>query len=130
MGTGGFSQVKLGTLIADPTVKKAIKIIDKERLTNKLYMLVRELQILKTLDHPNIIKFDEIYEDEKYFYIVQELCTGGELLDRIIKNKFFYEDEARVIFKKLLSAVSHMHQLNIVHRDLKPENILFVNPTN
>ena len=67
---------------------------------------------------------------EKYFYIVQELCTGGELLDRIIKNKFFYEDEARVIFKKLLSAVSHMHQLNIVHRDLKPENILFVNPTN
>lgn len=54
-------------------------------------MLLRELEILLTLDHPNIIKFHEIFEDEEFFYIVQEYCAGGELLNRIIKRKYYPE---------------------------------------
>ena len=88
-------------------------------------MLLRELEILKKLDHPNVIKFYEIYQDAMYFYICQEYCSGGELLNRITKQKFFHEREAASIILKLLSAVNHMHKNNVVHRDLKPENVLF-----
>ena len=60
-------------------------------MKDKNFLFLRELNILKTLDHPNIIKFNEIYEDELYFYIVQEYCEGGELLKRIVKNGFLSE---------------------------------------
>ena len=60
-----------------------------------------------------------------FFYICQEYCSGGELLGRITKQKYFREKEAAQIMYKLLLAVNHMHKNGIVHRDLKPENVLF-----
>jgi calcium-dependent protein kinase len=80
------------------------------------------------LDHPNIIKFHEIYEDDKYFYLVQEYCSGGELLQALVKKKNFDEYKAFFTIKKIVAAVCHMHTKGIVHRDLKPENILFKSP--
>jgi len=80
---------------------------------------------LQQLDHPNVIKLYEYFEDEENVYLVCELCAGGELFDRIIKAEFFEEDQAAEIFRQILQALNYCHTQNIVHRDLKPENFLF-----
>ncbi len=90
-------------------------------------MLESEINILKELDHPNIVRFYETYIDYKYIHIVMQLCTGGELFDRIVKLEKFSEKDAAELMKKILSAVQHLHKHNICHRDLKPENFLFKN---
>ena len=76
------------------------------------------------------MKVHEYYQDSKYFYIVSELCTGGELFDRIIQQKRFTEYDAACIMKQILSSLSYLHNRNIVHRDIKPENILYSNTDN
>lgn len=80
---------------------------------------------MQQLDHPNVIKLYEYFEDEENVYLVCELCAGGELFDRIIKAEFFEEDQAAEIFRQILQALNYCHTQNIVHRDLKPENFLF-----
>jgi len=83
------------------------------------------------IDHPNIIKLYEVYEDSRYVYLIMEECTGGELFDRIYdritKKNLYTEKEAAAIFKQYMSAVCHCHSQQICHRDLKPENLLFLN---
>ena len=83
-----------------------------------------EINILRSLDHPNIVKIFEYFEDEKRYYIVQEHIQGGELFDEIIAKGKFNEKDAAVLMKQLLSCISYCHSHNIVHRDLKPENVL------
>jgi len=83
------------------------------------------------IDHPNIIKLYEVYEDARYLYLIMEECTGGELFDRILDRiegqNLFTEREAAAIFKQYMSAVCHCHSQKICHRDLKPENLLLSN---
>jgi calcium-dependent protein kinase len=82
---------------------------------------------LTTLDHPNIVKYYETYDDDrKYIYLVMEYCPGGELFEMITKqdNQVFKEAEACNIIRKLLRAVNHCHASGVVHRDIKPENIM------
>ena len=67
----------------------------------------------------------KIYEDEKYVYLVMELMRGGELLDRILRQKYFSEREAALTMFVVTSAVYHLHKNGVVHRDLKPSNILY-----
>jgi calcium-dependent protein kinase len=86
----------------------------------------RELEILKTLDHPNIIKFYETYKDEKYYHLVMEYCSGGELMEKLAREGKINESMTRKIMKKLFSAVNYLHERGICHRDLKPENFLFM----
>lgn len=83
--------------------------------------IVSELEILKKLDHPNIIKCLETFQDSKFFYIISDYCSGGELIK---PSSTFSEIDTKEVIYKLLSATSHMHSKNIIHRDLKPENIL------
>ena len=85
---------------------------------------MNEVQILKKLDHPNIVKMYQVFKDKKYFYIVTEICKGGELYDEIINRGKLNEKEAAVLMKQLMMSVNSMHTNGIVHRDLKPENIL------
>ena len=78
---------------------------------------------MKKLDHPNILRLFEIFYDDKRYYLVTELCTGGELYEEISKRKKFTEKDAAVIIKQVLEAVSYCHASYIMHRDIKPENI-------
>lgn len=80
---------------------------------------------MQLLDHPNVLKLYEYFEDAKNVYLITELCTGGELFDRIIKEEFFSERVAAKIFKQILQPLNYCHSQGIAHRDLKPENFLF-----
>ena len=125
IGNGFFGTVRVAVLKKNPSKKFAVKTIYKEKVQKNLHLLKRELEILKTLDHPNIVKFYETYQDDKFFHFVMEYCSGGELLERIADNGCLNEKEAASIMKKIFSAVKYLHEHGIVHRDLKPENFLF-----
>lgn len=86
---------------------------------------MREVDIFIQLDHPNIVKFLEYYQDEHYFHIVMEFCSGGELLTKVEKLGRLKEPEAKKIMRQALSAVRYIHEKGIVHRDLKLDNFLF-----
>ena len=129
LGKGGYGKVyevknkKTGELRACKHLSKLnIKNLDKLR---------REIEILKKMDHPNIIRIYEVYESERSLYIVMEECKGGEIFDRIIEhiqNKQMYsEKDAAIIFQQVMSCIQYCHNQNICHRDLKPENILYLN---
>ncbi|KAL3812130.1 hypothetical protein ACHAXA_009389 [Cyclostephanos tholiformis] len=107
----------------------AIKSIRKSKV-GKVDVLRREVALLKECDHPNIIKLVEVHEDQKYLHLITELCTGGELFDRIIEKTqsdegHFSERDAAGLVRCILDAISYCHNKAIVHRDLKPENFLF-----
>eukprot|EP00970_Alexandrium_tamarense_P005224 scaffold845_cov199-Alexandrium_tamarense.AAC.37 len=111
----------------------AIKSIRKSKV-GKVDVLKREIALLKEVNHPNIIKLVEVHEDQKYLHLVTELCTGGELFDRIIAKTqsdegHFSEADAAAIVRCILDAIAYCHDVKgIVHRDLKPENFLFSTP--
>ena len=93
---------------------------------SRLEALREEITILRDMDHPNIIKLYESFEDHRNIYLILELCTGGELFDRIIAKSsspegHYSEHDAASIIKSILEAISYCHSLGIVHRDLKPE---------
>jgi serine/threonine protein kinase len=89
--------------------------------------LVKEIEILRLLDHPNIIKLIEVYEDETHVHLVLEYLNGGELFEHISRVGTFLEADAINLIKCLLSALSYAHSLGIIHRDLKPENLIMAN---
>jgi calcium-dependent protein kinase len=83
------------------------------------------------LDHPNIVRLEEVYESHSEIYLVQELCLGGELFDRLDEQPDYHYTEAECarLVKQMLSAVRYLHSKGIIHRDLKLENFLFTNTT-
>lgn len=86
--------------------------------------IINEIEMLKSLDHPNIVKVFEFYNTKEGYYIITEYCKGGELFDKILESAPFEESAAAYLMYQILSAVFYCHNLNIIHRDLKPENIL------
>ena len=87
-------------------------------------VLLNEINILKRLDYPHIIKIYEFYEDDKRYYVVTELCKGGELYDKLQNRELFNELNTAILIKQVLQCLNYCHSNNIVYRDLKPENIL------
>lgn len=79
------------------------------KISADAHALRSELGILAIVDHPNIIKYHEIYEDEKFLHITMEFCSGGELFDRIINKGTFSEAEACDLTYKILHAINHLH---------------------
>jgi len=127
IGKGAYGEVKFAYDIVTREMR-AMKVIPKENCPAVINAsLSNEIEVLKKLDHPNIMKLFEFYQDETNYYLITEYCNGGELFERIIRIKHFTEQKAAIIMKQILSAVAYCHKLKIVHRDLKPENILFEN---
>jgi len=126
LGAGAFGKVFLSESLADPNFKVAIKVLNKEKLADHIDAIKEEVRILTNLDHANIVKYYETYDDNKYMYLVMEYCPGGELFDKIAsqQNQMFNESDACQIMDKLFRAVNHCHANGVVHRDIKPENIM------
>ncbi|KAH9293092.1 hypothetical protein KI387_041704, partial [Taxus chinensis] len=88
--------------------------------------LCSEISILKYVrGHHGIVQIHDFHEDEDCVWLLMELCSGGDLYERIVEKKTFREDEAAAVLKSLMEAIRFCHSKGIVHRDLKPENILF-----
>uniref|UniRef100_A0A4W5RX41 non-specific serine/threonine protein kinase n=1 Tax=Hucho hucho TaxID=62062 RepID=A0A4W5RX41_9TELE len=124
LGKGNFAVVKLARHKVTKT-QVAIKIIDKTRLDpSNLEKIYREVQIMKLLNHPHIIKLYQVMETKDMLYIVTEYAKNGEMFDYLTSNGRMSEDEARKKFWQILMAVDYCHRHHIVHRDLKTENLL------
>ncbi|XP_058920762.1 serine/threonine-protein kinase SIK1 isoform X1 [Kogia breviceps] len=124
LGKGNFAVVKLARHRVTKT-QVAIKIIDKTRLdSSNLEKIYREVQIMKLLNHPHIIKLYQVMETKDMLYIVTEFAKNGEMFDYLTSTGHLSESEARKKFWQILSAVEYCHSHNIVHRDLKTENLL------
>ena len=103
----------------------AIKAIAKARLNVHEAALVKaESAILQKLSHPNLLKVLDSLEDPLYFYLITEMCDGGELFQSIVEREFYMEKDAQRVCKSLAQALEYCHANRVVHRDLKPENIL------
>jgi calcium/calmodulin-dependent protein kinase I len=123
LGKGNFSEVFLG-IHKETNIRVAIKVISKATTKNKPEMLKNEVEILKKMENPYIIKLYDIFDTPNSLYLVMELVTGGELFDRIVEREQYSEANAKEVMKQLLTAIEYFHSLGIVHRDLKPENLL------
>ena len=122
IGAGTYGSVRRGVHRVTGAVR-AIKIIPKDKL-KYLPRFHQEIQIMKEMEHPNIVRLFETFEDAGFIYLVMELCVGGELFDRIISKRVFPEAEAVCTLKQILGAICYMHSKGVCHRDLKPENFL------
>jgi serine/threonine protein kinase len=136
LGTGGYCKVKLvedvhGRKFAAKLLKNSVP----EKLENIEHYLQKEIQIVKQLNHINIIRIHSINKNGVYrkpnraprhvAYMIMEFCKNGSLFDAILSNGFMTEEIARMYFKKLVSALEHCHNQGIAHRDIKLENVLF-----
>lgn len=123
LGDGSYGVVYIATHKTTGQIR-AVKSIPKSRIRNPA-RLDTEIAIMTEADHPNIIKFYEVYENARSIYLVMDYCSGGELFNYIIEKKRLTEKEAAGIFNQILSAIRYLHSHDIVHRDMKPENLIF-----
>uniref|UniRef100_A0AAR2KH29 Protein kinase domain-containing protein n=1 Tax=Pygocentrus nattereri TaxID=42514 RepID=A0AAR2KH29_PYGNA len=124
LGKGQTGLVKLGVHCITGQ-KVAIKIVNREKLSESVLMKVeREIAILKLIEHPHVLKLHDVYENNKYLYLVLEHVSGGELFDYLVKKGRLTPKEARKFFRQIISALDFCHNHSICHRDLKPENLL------
>uniref|UniRef100_A0A8C9AT09 Ribosomal protein S6 kinase n=1 Tax=Prolemur simus TaxID=1328070 RepID=A0A8C9AT09_PROSS len=121
IGVGSYSVCKRCVHKATDT-EYAVKIIDKSKRdpSEEIEILLRYGQ------HPNIITLKDVYDDGKCVYLVMELMRGGELLDRILRQRCFSEREASDVLCTIAKTMDYLHSQGVVHRDLKPSNILYV----
>ncbi|XP_063177138.1 maternal embryonic leucine zipper kinase-like isoform X2 [Chroicocephalus ridibundus] len=123
IGTGGFAKVKLARHLLTGE-KVAIKIMDKLALGDDLPRVKIEIDAMKNLRHQHICQLYHVIETSEKMFMVLEYCPGGELFDYIISKDRLSEEEARVFFRQIVSAIAYVHSQGYAHRDLKPENLL------
>lgn len=156
LGSGGFSVVRKGTNKTDRNAKVAIKTLKKvgsvvpgfprnpqkkvgtgggiptwQQVSISDALLTNEILVMRRIvedisPHPNIIQLHDVYEDQFGVHLVLELCSGGELFDRIVAQERYSEAGAATVIRQIANGLSGLHDAKIVHRDLKPENCLFL----
>lgn len=129
LGRGHYGTVRLAVSESKGSTVVAVKTIAKSKINKSLKLIHRELELLKELDHPNIVKFYENYQDNEHFHIVMEYCSGGELLDKLLRIGQFDERQVAFQMDKALRAIKYLHERGIVHRDIKPQNFMYSSKT-
>ncbi|KAI0998404.1 Serine/threonine-protein kinase [Podosphaera aphanis] len=144
MGDGAFSNVYRARDLQGQTGEVAIKVVRKYEMNSnqgdsRLHPefkkrpkvveranILKEVAIMRGLDHPNIIKLVDFSESKQFYYIILELAPGGELFHQIVRLTYFSEDLSRHIIVQVAKALEYLHEeKGVVHRDIKPENLLF-----
>ncbi|GBE89921.1 Calcium/calmodulin-dependent protein kinase cmkB [Sparassis crispa] len=126
LGSGTYAIVKEAVHIKTG-VRYACKVINKKLMEGREYMVRNEIAVLKRVSkgHKNIVTLHDYFETAHNLYLCFDLCTGGELFDRICAKGNYYEADAASLIRTIFGAVKYIHGCGIVHRDLKPENLLF-----
>ena len=125
IGMGTFSKVTRAVHILTEQIV-AVKILEKEKIEDDIDVerIIREIEILKNINHPNIAQMFETYSTIHNIYLMMEYIEGGDLFDYINKNLFLSENKACYIFRQLIGVIEYLNNMGISHRDIKPENIL------
>ena len=126
IGQGAFGKVNIGLNILTGRIV-AIKSFDKKKLSmnsENMKKIIYESNLMKKLNHPNITKILEMFEDEQYFLIIMEYINGGNLFSFVKKRRKLSEKTAKFLFRQIILGIQHIHSKKIVHRDIKLENIL------
>lgn len=127
LGAGALGSVKLAHRHDQRGRKFAVKSIPLKNIRpSELLQFEKEVHLLRSFDHPNIVRLHEVYKDKSHIHLVTDYCAGGELFARINEAQHLEEKLVASLAQQLLFAVSHLHEKNICHRDIKPENFLFV----
>ena len=127
LGEGSYGKVYSVKMKSDPTLVRAVKEVQKAtgvETSEQRAALLQEVELLAAVDHPNVMRVYEVFEDDFKFAIVSELITGGELFDFLCSMDVLSEKCAATVISQILGALAHLHEMKIVHRDLKPENIM------
>ena len=131
LGKGAFGEVFLTKKDGDNNKLYATKQYERDKIENTEAMkyLKNEIAILQTLNHPNIVKFEDVKKTKKHFYIVMEFCNGGELSKALEKyqlkfGKPFSQEIVQYLMRQIIDAFKYIHGQKIMHRDIKLENIL------
>ena len=125
LGVGNYGVVKKVRLIKNPDIIRAMKIIPEENVVQgEGASLIDEIEILKNLEHPNIMKVYESYVYDNNYYIVSELCDQGHLLSKMEKLEKMDQIVVKFLMDQILNAVAYLHSKNILHGDIKLENVL------
>ncbi|KAI0075547.1 Pkinase-domain-containing protein [Panus rudis PR-1116 ss-1] len=123
LGEGGFARVYE---VRDRTgARSACKVVTKDSLSSKKAKtkLYAEIKIHRSLNHPNIVRFQDCFEDDMNVYMTLELCHNGSLMDMLRRRRRFTEPESRFFMVQLIGACEYMHTHQVIHRDLKLGNI-------
>ncbi|TFY62313.1 hypothetical protein EVG20_g6753 [Dentipellis fragilis] len=129
LGSGTYAIVKEAVHIKTGKYY-ACKVINKKLMEGREFMVRNEIAVLKRIStgNPNIVTLHDYFETANNLYLCFDLCTGGELFDRICAKGNYHEPDAAALVRTIMGAVKYLHDSGVVHRDLKPENLLFRTP--
>jgi serine/threonine protein kinase len=130
LGSGTFGQVVEAQLKSHPTITRAVKIMEREVGEAKdnewsvSAIFRKEVELLQTMRHKNIVRFWDVYEDVSFLYVVMDLCKGGEVFTKLLALRRFTEGNAATIGAQMVGAIDYIHSMSVMHRDIKAENFL------
>ena len=131
IGSGSFAEVILIQNLRTNTFHACKVCSRKQLMLHKMFgRFEQEVRILQTLEHPNIVKIEDLIFTDKFILIIMEYCSNGELFSYISASGYLPEREVQKFLRQLLQALSYIHKRKIAHRDIKPENILLDNNLN
>lgn len=125
LGCGSFGAVRLAFDLSNGK-KRAVKIVERTTNAKELEFVQREINVLLSISHPNVVRTYDIFDERDRIYLVMEYISGGDLFDYMSTRTTLPELLAKHVLWQILEGIAYLHRNNIVHRDIKPENVLVV----